>query len=76
MANSTMENIRKNIAFYRNQCGFTQEILSELSSISCDYLSEIERGKKVPSIKRLILISDALNIETYKLLMEYKPASC
>ncbi|MCM1003854.1 MAG: helix-turn-helix transcriptional regulator [Candidatus Gastranaerophilales bacterium] len=37
---------------------------------STDYLSEIERGKKTPSIKRLDKLADNLNIETYKLLMK------
>jgi len=68
MAHSTIERIRINIKTYRKHAGFTQEHLSELAGISCDYLSEIERGKRIPSLKRLILISNALNIETYKLL--------
>ena len=65
MTNSTI-NIGKNIAFYRIQNGLTQDMLSKISS---DYLSEIERGKKVPNIKCLIMIANALNIEAYKLLM-------
>ncbi len=40
----------------------TQETLSEKSGISNDYLSEIERGKKVPSLKRLIMLAEAMNI--------------
>ena len=39
-----------------------------MAGISCDYLSEIERGKKVPSIKRLCMIADALEIDAYLLL--------
>lgn len=69
MTNSTI-NIGKNIAFYRIQNGLTQDMLSEMSKISSDYLSEIERGKKVPSIKCLIMIANALNIDAYKLLMD------
>ena len=60
--------IRQNIKYYRNLKGYSQEKLSELSGISSDYLSEIERGKKTPSLKRLILIAEALEIEAYKLL--------
>ena len=48
----------------------TQDKLSELTGISSDYLSEIERGKRVPSLKRLIMIADAMNIPAYKLLMK------
>ena len=69
MTNSTTENIRKNIKKYRNDKGFTQDKLSELAGVSTDYISEIERGKKVPSIKRLDKIAIALEIPAYKLLM-------
>ena len=46
MANSTIETLRKNIKKYRLEKGLTQEKLSELTGISTDYLSEIERGKR------------------------------
>ncbi len=69
MANHTVGQIQKNIKFYRKQKGLTQEELSELANISCDYLSEIERGKKIPSIKRLLAIADVLNISAYKFLI-------
>lgn len=70
MANSTIDIFRYNLKFYRNKLGLTQDKLSELSGISADYLSEIERGKKTPSFKRMELIAKALNIEIYKL---FKP---
>ncbi len=66
MANSTTKILRTNIKNFRESKNLTQEKLSELAGISADYLSEIERGKKVPSIKRLIQISEALDIEIYK----------
>ena len=67
MANSTTKILRNNIKTFRESKNLTQEKLSELAGISADYLSEIERGKKkVPSIKRLIQISEALDIEIYK----------
>lgn len=69
MTNHTVGQIQKNIKFYRKQKGLTQEELSELANISCDYLSEIERGKKIPSIKRLLAIADVLNISAYKFLI-------
>ena len=65
MANSTAKNIRKNIVLYRKKSGLTQAALSELS--------EIERGKKIPRWDKLDAIADALEIETYKLVM--KPES-
>ncbi len=69
MANSTIELLIKNIKYFRTQKNFTQEKLSEISGISKDYLSEIERGKKTPSIKRLIKIAEALDIDIYKFFM-------
>ena len=68
MANSTKDIFRKNIKFYRKELGLTQDKLSELSGISSDYLSEIERGKKTPSFKKIDLLANALKIEVYKLL--------
>ena len=68
MTNSTIETLRKNIKKYRLASNLTQEKLSEISGISSDYLSEIERGKRTPSLKRIILIAKALGIEPYQLL--------
>ena len=67
MSNSTREIFKYNVKYYRNLKGYTQEKLSEITGISSDYLSEIERGKKTPSFKRMELIADALGIELYKL---------
>lgn len=69
MTNSTIDIFRNNLRFYRNEQGLTQEKLSELTGISTDYLSEIERGKKTPGFKRMELIAKALNLEVYKLFM-------
>ena len=48
-------------------------VLAYEKDISMDYLSEIERGKKIPRWDKLDAIADALEIETYKLVM--KPES-
>ena len=69
MANSTSEIFRNNLKFYRNMRGLTQEQLSEISDISTDYLSQIERGKRTPSFKRMELLANALDIQVYKLFM-------
>ncbi len=62
MTNSTTKIIQENIRKFRKQQNLTQEKLSELCGISTDYLSEIERGKKIPSLKRLIKIAETLNV--------------
>ena len=72
MINSTIRVIQNNIKKYRNKRGLTQDKLSEMAGISCDYLSEIERGKKIPSLKRFIAIADALDIPYEKFFKEKK----
>ncbi len=62
MANSTIRKIQENIKKYRQEKNYTQSQLSEMSDISSDYLSEIERGKKIPSVKSLLKIAEALEI--------------
>lgn len=70
MANSTTTILKNNLKYYRNLRNLTQEQLGELSGISTDYISELERGKKVPSIKRLDLIAKALNVQIHKFFVE------
>ena len=60
--------LRTNIKKFRNAKKLTQEELSEMAGISRDYLSEIERGLRFPSMKRLDMIAVALWLDTYKLL--------
>lgn len=69
MINSTVQIVNQNIKNYRIANGLTQEKLADLCNISRDYISEIERGKKFPSLKRLFVIAEAMGIEAYKLLM-------
>lgn len=66
MTNKGIEIISKNIKKFRKAQGLTQEKLSEMCGISTDYLSEIERGKRTPSLERFILIAEKLNIPPQK----------
>ena len=67
MTNSTILIVQKNIKKFREIKGLTQYKLSEATGISADYISEIERGKKNPSLKRLILIAEALEVDIREL---------
>ena len=67
MTNSTILIVQKNIKKFREIKGLTQDKLSEATVISADYISEIERGKKNPSLKRLILIAEALEVDIREL---------
>lgn len=67
MTNTIISLVQTNIKKYRNQKNMTQDVLSERAGISCDYLSEIERGKRIPSLKRICMIAKALDVEVYML---------
>lgn len=68
MTNSTEIKLKENIKKYREALNLSQEKLSEIANISQDYVSLIERGKRIPSIKRLCMIAKALGVEPYELL--------
>lgn len=68
MTNSTIAKIKENIKRIRISLNISQEKLSEMSGVSVDYVSLIERGKRTPSIKRLCMIAEALGVEPYELL--------
>ncbi len=70
MANSTIEIIRLNIKKYRNERNLSQVQLAMKCSLSSEYLSEIERGKRAPSLKRLLRIAEALGIEPHQLFLK------
>lgn len=61
-----MEKIRD----IRKKLGMTQEKLAELVDLSVNYISEIENGKKKPSLKRLGQIAKALGVPASYLLSE------
>ena len=67
MTNATIKIIQYNIKKYRKLRNLTQAKLSEACDISQDYLSEIERGKKTPSLETLIKIARQLNIKPQEL---------
>lgn len=73
MTNSTRRTTRNNIKKYRTEQNLTQVELSEMAEITSDYLSELERGKKVPSLDTVHALATALGIQPYKLLM---PDNC
>lgn len=69
MTNSTIQLVQANIKKYRHERGYSQEELSEIAGISRDYLSEIERTKKIPSLKRLLQIAEALEVPAFKFFL-------
>lgn len=64
------EKLGDNIRNYREQRGFTQEKLAELSNISDKHLSKIKRGKINIKIDTLVNIANALGTSVDKLLLD------
>jgi len=69
MTNSTLRNVYKNLKKYRIEKNLSQAELAAISDISVDYISLIENGKRTPSLKRLIILAESLNIDVYKLFL-------
>lgn len=69
MTNSTLIKLYNNIRKYRLEKKLSQNKLSELIDVSVDYIYLIENGKRTPSLKRLLMIAEVLEIDAYKLLM-------
>lgn len=57
-----------NIAYYRNLRGLTQDQLGDLIGIEQSHISRIERASLGISFDLLFKISNALDVEPYKLL--------
>ncbi|MBP5591834.1 helix-turn-helix transcriptional regulator [bacterium] len=64
-----------NVREIRIQKNLSQEKLAELSGLHRTYISGIERCGRNISLENVQRIADALEIETYKLLVENKAAS-
>lgn len=62
--------IGKNIANYRAQKRLTQTELASAIGVSKGHLAAIEEGRRVPGIKILARIADALRVTIEELLMQ------
>jgi len=64
--------LSSNIRQYRLIGKFSQSALAEKADVSINFLSDIENGKKWPSIQTMSKLAKVFNIEVYELL---KPSS-
>ncbi|MBO4728985.1 MAG: helix-turn-helix transcriptional regulator [Spirochaetaceae bacterium] len=55
----------ENLKFYRKNSHFSQQQLAERCNIATNYLSEIERGVKFPSVEMIERFSQALSVPAY-----------
>ena len=58
----------KKVQHYREKQGLTQEQLAEKIEMSQNFISALERGKKLPSFDTLIRIIDELDVTADNLL--------
>ena len=58
------------IRIERNKKKITQEKLSELAGLSQNFISQLESGRKTPSLFTILKISRALSITLSRLLSE------
>ena len=65
-----VQTIGRAIAKYRQAVGLTQAQLAEILGISNDAVSRMERGKSVPSVLRLLELSEIFGCEVADLLTE------
>lgn len=65
-----VETIGRAISKYRQAVGLTQAQLAEILGISNDAVSRMERGKTVPSVLRLLELSEIFGCEVADLLTE------
>ena len=63
--------IGKRVKAERNNRGYTQERLAELTDLSLPFISNIENGQSEPSVKTLIRIANALGTTSDALLCDY-----
>lgn len=62
----------ENMKFYRKKAHFSQQKLAEKCDIATNYLSEIETGKKFPSIELIEIIANELSIPAYLFFLDTK----
>lgn len=63
MVNEIAKMLGKSVKIARQQKAFTQLELSEKVNISRNYISDIECGRYIPSVEKLLLLSTVLNID-------------
>lgn len=61
--------VRENIKSLRKALGWSQELLAEKTGVSAPYITQIEAGKRKPSLDIVEKLAFALGVE-YKVLFE------
>ena len=62
--------VEERIRQLRKQCHLSQDELAHMAGISSNYMGQIERGEKCPSLETFLRISSALNISPVELMKD------
>lgn len=65
--------VRENVKLLRKRLGWSQELLAEKTGVSAPYITQIEAGKRTPSLDIVERLASALGVE-YKSLFELNDA--
>ncbi|MDD6489237.1 MAG: helix-turn-helix transcriptional regulator [Clostridia bacterium] len=66
--------IAKNLRYYRNKCGLTQEQTANKLHIDRSTYTYYETGKNFPPLEKIIKLADIFNISYTDLLDDYNKA--
>ena len=61
--------VGRNSARLRQQKGFTQERFAEVSGVTQQYVSDLERGRRNPTVVTLYHLASALGVSPVELVM-------
>lgn len=60
--------VGRNVRRIRKAKGLTQEVLAELSGVSQQYVSELERGRRNPSVITVYELAQAMGVSHVELV--------
>lgn len=60
--------VGRNVRKYRLERGMTQEVFAERSGLGQNYLSDLERGKRNPTVVTLWELAQALDVKPSSLI--------
>ena len=61
--------VGRNFARLRREKGFTQERFAEVSGVTQQYVSDLERGRRNPTVVTLFHLASALGVSHVELVM-------
>ena len=64
------ESIGRRIKYYRSEKELSQEALSDAIGITFKHLSNIETGRRYPSLELIVIIANALDVSADDLLTD------